>query len=154
MPLKKPSQRLTNFVIDGKQFCFKRLFYGISFGPAAFSSFMSSIFKQLIQKNKVITYLDDDFIQDTISDTLLQTLDQYHVVLKNENLNAAPDQSFFFLESLKVLGHQIQNNHIYLLKSKTDEFFSLQPPRNKNKSKIMLVFSVLSQRIFIIYKLS
>ena len=59
MPLDKPSQRLTNFVKAGQQYCFKRLFYGISIDPAAFSSFMSSIFKLLIRKHKIITYLDD-----------------------------------------------------------------------------------------------
>ena len=48
--LDKPSQRLTNFVIAGQQYCFKRLFYGISIGSQAFSSFMSSIFKPLIRK--------------------------------------------------------------------------------------------------------
>ena len=36
IPLDKPSQRLTNFEISGQQYCFKRLFYGISICPAAF----------------------------------------------------------------------------------------------------------------------
>ena len=49
MPLNKPSQRLSNFVIAGQQYCFKPLFYGISNGPAAFSYFMSSIFNPLIK---------------------------------------------------------------------------------------------------------
>ena len=40
MLLDKPSQRLTIFVIAGQQYCFKRLFYGISVGPAAISSFL------------------------------------------------------------------------------------------------------------------
>ena len=96
MPLDKHSQRLTNFVIAVQQYCFKRLFYGISIGPAAFSSFMSSIFKPLIRRNKIITYLDDVFIQDTTTDTMLQTLNEYHTILANENLKAAPDKSFFF----------------------------------------------------------
>ena len=65
-------------------------------GPAAFSSFMSSIFKPRIRKNKIITYLDDFFIQDTTTDTMLQTIDQYHNILKNENVKAVPDKSFFF----------------------------------------------------------
>ena len=72
MPLDKPSQRLTNFVIAGQQNCFKRLLCGISFDPGVFfSSFMSSIFKPLIRKNKIITYLDDVFIQDTTTDAML-----------------------------------------------------------------------------------
>ena len=95
-PLDKPSQRLTNFVIAGQQYCFKRLFYAISVVPAAFSSFMSSIFTPLIRKNKIITYMKDIFIQDTTTDTMLLTLTQYHTILENENLKATPDRSFFF----------------------------------------------------------
>ena len=104
MPLDKPSQRLTNFVVAGQQNCFKRLFYGISTGPAAFFSFMRSISKPLIRKNKIITYLDDVYIQDTTTDTMLQTLTQYHTILENENLKAAPNKSFFFLDSVKFFG--------------------------------------------------
>ena len=76
-PLDKSSQRLTNFVIAYQQYSFKRLFYSISIGPAAFSSFMSSIFKPLIRKNKINTNLDDVFIQDTAIDTMLQTLHEH-----------------------------------------------------------------------------
>ena len=95
MPLNKPSHRLTN--IAGQQYFFKRLFNGISVGPFAFSSFMSFKFKPLIRKSKTITYLDDVFIQDITTDTTLKTLDtkQNHKILKNENLKAAPDKSFF-----------------------------------------------------------
>ena len=84
MPLDKLSQKLTNFVIAGQQNFKKRLFYGISIGPAAFSSVTSSIFKPLIRKNNIITYLFGVFIQDTTTDTILQTIDHYHKVLKNE----------------------------------------------------------------------
>ena len=98
MPLDKPSQRLTNIVIAGQQYCLKRLFYGISICPTAFSSFMSSIFKTLIRKNKVITYLDDVFIQLTTPDAMLQTLTQYHTILENENIKDAPDKSFILLD--------------------------------------------------------
>ena len=133
MALDKPSQRLTNFVIVGQQYSFKRLFYGISIGSA---SFMSSIFKALIRKNNVITYLYDVFIQDTTPDAMLRTLTQYHTILENENLKAALDKSFFFLYSVKFLGYQIQNNHIYPLKSKIDVFLKLQPHKNKKTSKL------------------
>ena len=67
---------------------------------------MSSIFEPLIRKNKIITYLDAVFFQDTSTDTMLRTLDQNHKILLNENLKAAPDKSFFFLEPVNFLGHQ------------------------------------------------
>ena len=50
MPLDEQSRRLTQFVIGNQEFEFDRLFYGISIGPAAFSAFMSRIFRPLILK--------------------------------------------------------------------------------------------------------
>ena len=150
MILDEPSQRLTNFVIAGQQYCFKRLFYGIYFGSPAFSSFMSSFFKPLIRKkNKIITYLDDVFIQDSTTDTRLQTLTQNHTISKNEKLKAAPDISFFFLDAVKILGHQIQNNHILPLKLKIDGFLKFQPPKNEKEIENYVVFlTFISEYIY------
>ena len=83
---------------------------------------------------------------------MLQTLTHYHTILKNENLKAAPDKSFFFLDSVKLLGHQIQNNHIQPLKSKIDVFIKLQPPKNRKKFKFMSNFSLFFQKIYKTYK--
>ena len=113
---------------------------------------MSSIFKPLIRKNKTITYLDDVFIQDTTPGEMLKTLTQNHKILKNENLKAAPDKSFFSLDSVKFLGHQIQNNHVPPLKSKIDGFLKLQPPKNKKEIKTMLESSPSFLNTYIIYK--
>ena len=45
MPLDEKSRRSTQFVIGNQQYEFNRFFYGISIGPAAFSAFMSKIFR-------------------------------------------------------------------------------------------------------------
>ena len=87
IPLNKPSQRLTNFVIAGQQYCLKRIFYGISNRPTAFLSFLSSILNHSFAKIKLL-HLDDVFIQDTTTETMLQTLDHHDNILKNENLKA------------------------------------------------------------------
>ena len=47
MPLDEQSRRLTKFVIGNQQYEFKRLFYGISIGPAVFPAFMSKNFRSL-----------------------------------------------------------------------------------------------------------
>ena len=126
MPLDKSLQRLTNFVFTGQQYCFKHLFDGISVVPADFWLLMSSIFKPLIRQIKIITYLDDVFIQDTTIDKMLQILDKYHTIRETENLKAALDKSSFFLESVKLLGHQIENNRIHPLKSKISKTSEIQ----------------------------
>ena len=45
MRLDEQSRRLTQFAIGNQQYEFNRIFYVISIGPAAFSAFMSKIFK-------------------------------------------------------------------------------------------------------------
>ena len=77
MPLDEQSQRITQIVIGSQQNEFNRLFYGISIGPAAFSAFMSKIFRPLILNNKVITYLDDVFMQSQTKDEMFIVLEKY-----------------------------------------------------------------------------
>ena len=47
-------------------------------------------------QQKIATYLDDVFIQDTTTDIMLQISDKSSKILKKENFSAAPDKSFFF----------------------------------------------------------
>ena len=95
MPLEEQSRRLTQFVIGNQQYEFNRLFYGIFIGPAAFSAFMSKTFRPLILKKHAITYLDDVFMQSQTKDKIFIILEQYHQILKNKNMKAAPDKSHF-----------------------------------------------------------
>ena len=112
MPLDEQSRRLTQFVIGNQQYEFNRLFYGISIGPAAFSAFMSKIFRPPILKKNAITYLDDVFMQSQTKEEMFNVLEQYHQILQNENLKAAPDKSHFFLTRVKFLGHNIERKTI------------------------------------------
>ena len=134
MPLDEQSRRLIQFVIGNQQYEFNRLFYGISIGPAAFSAFMSKTFRPLILKKNAIKYLDDVFMQSQTKDEMFTVLEQYHKILQNENVKAAPDKSHFFLTRVKCLGHNIEQNTITPLKSRIDAIQKLQPP-TKRKSK-------------------
>ena len=96
MPLDEQSRRLTQFLILHQQNEFNRLFYGISIGPAAFSNFMSKIFRQFILSKNAITYLDDVFMQSKTKDEMFIVLEKYHQILQNKNMKAAPDKSHFF----------------------------------------------------------
>ena len=72
MPLDEQSRRLKELVIGNQQYEFNRLFYGISIEPAAFSAFMSKIFRPLKLNKKAITYLDDVFMQSQTKDEMLE----------------------------------------------------------------------------------
>ena len=77
MPADKPSKMFTNFAIEGQQYGFKQLFYGVSIRPAAFSLFTSGIFKPPIRKTQNMSSLYDVFIQDEMKDNV-QNLEKYH----------------------------------------------------------------------------
>ena len=120
MPLDEQSRRLTQFVIGNQKYEFNRLFYGISIGPAAFSAFMSKIFRPLKLKKNAISYSDYVFMQSQTKEELFTVLEHYHKKPQNENLKAAPNKSHFFLTRVKFLGHNIERNTINPLKSRID----------------------------------
>ena len=82
--------RLTQFIIGNQQYEFNRLFYGISIGPAAFSAFMSKIFRPLILKKNAITYLDDVFMQSQTKDEMFNVLEKYHQILQKRKSEGRP----------------------------------------------------------------
>ena len=50
-------------------------------------------------------------MQSQTKDEMFIVLEQYHQILKNENLKTAPVKSHFFLTRLKFLGHIINRKH-------------------------------------------
>ena len=128
IPLDKESMRYTHFTIGNEQYCFKRLFYGISIGPAEFASRLTHFLYPLIRKGTVITYVDDIFIQTNSYEQMFETLIEYHKILLKENLKAAPDKTYFMLKKVKFLGHIIEDKKVKPLTSRIDGFQKLEPP--------------------------
>ena len=91
MPLDEQSRRLTQFVNGNQKYEFNILFNGISIGPAAFSAFMSKIFRPLIVNKNATTYLDVVFMQSQTKDEIFIVLEKYHQIILQENMKTAPD---------------------------------------------------------------
>ena len=131
IPLDNESMRYAHFTIGNEQYCFKRLFYGKSIGPAAFASILTHFLYPLIRKGTVITYVDDIFIQTTTYDQMYETLEEYHKILQKEiYLKAASDKTYFMLKKVKFLGHIIENKEIKPLTSLIEGFQKLEPPNS------------------------
>ena len=62
---------------------------------------MSSIFKPINRKNKIITCFEV-FVQDITTDTMLQTFEQFHKILNIETVKAGPDKFFIFLRISQI----------------------------------------------------
>ena len=130
IPLDEESMRYTHFTIGNEQYCFKRLFYRISIGPAAFASILTHFLYPLIRKGTVITYVDDIFIQTNSYEQMYETLIEYHKVLLKENIKAAPDKTYFMLKKVKFLGHIIEDKKVKPLTSRIDGFQKLESPKS------------------------
>ena len=126
--LDQQSMRYTHFTIGNEQYCLKRLFYGISIGPAAFASILTHFLYPLIKKGTVITYVDDIFIQTNSYEQMYETLIEYHKILSKENLKAAPDKTYFMLKKVNFLGHILEDKKVKPLTSRIDGFQKLEPP--------------------------
>ena len=57
-------------------------------------------------------------------------------ILQKTKCYTSLNNPFFFLDSVKVLGYQIQNNPIHPLKSKKDGFLKLQPPKKETQNYV------------------
>ena len=130
IPLDEESMRYTHFTIGNEQYCFIRLFYGISIEPAAFASILTHFLYPLIRKGTVITYVDDIFIQTNSYDQIYETLTEYHKVLLKENLKTAPDKTYFMLKKIRFLGHIIEDKKVKPLTSRIDGFQKLEPTKS------------------------
>ena len=149
IPLDDESMRYTHFTIGNEHYCFKGLFYGISIGPAAFASILTHFLYPLIRKGKAITYVDDIFIQTTTYDQIYETLEEYHKILQKENLNAAPDKTYFMLRKVKFLGHIIENKKINPLTSRIEGFQKLGPPNSmKSLQRYLGTINFLAKYVY------
>ena len=63
VPLSYETQKLTSFIIGGRQYTFTRGFYGLCGLPNFFSRLMTIQFDPLIRKKQAITYIDDTIMQ-------------------------------------------------------------------------------------------
>ena len=62
---------------------------------------------------------------------MFKHLRNFHEALRKSKLKAAPDKTFFFLQSVKFLGHLITGNKIKPLLNKIDAIHKMKTPENK-----------------------
>ena len=95
--LDEHTQKLTSFIIGGKQYTFTRGFYGLKTLPSFFSRMMTYHFQPLIKKKQAITHIDDTLMQAKNKQEMFTVIQVYHNLLRRAALKAAPDKTLFFL---------------------------------------------------------
>ena len=102
VPLSPETQKLTSFIIGGKQYTYTDGFCGLCRLPNFFSRLMTIHFDPLIKKKPAITSIDDTITQSQNKNKLFTVINQYHTFLGKAGLKAAPNKTFCFLKKSQV----------------------------------------------------
>ena len=131
VPLTPETQKLTGFIIGGRQYTYQVGFYGLKPLPNFFSKLMRYAFGPLIKEKKAIKYIDDTLLQSNTREEMFNIKKEYHTLLRKANLKAAPDKTMFFLRKVKFLGHVISENTLSPVISRIDDIKNLKTPESK-----------------------
>ena len=92
---------------------------------------MAINFEPLIKKKKTITYLDDSLLQSQTKAEMFTIIHEYHQLLREGGLKAAPDKTQFFLRKVTFLGHVISEQGIKPVAKRVKDLQNLNSPENK-----------------------
>ena len=130
-PLSPETQKLNTFIIGGEQYTYTRGFYGLCGLPNFFSRLMTKRFDPLIKKKQAITYIEDTMMQSQIKNEMFTIINEYHILLRNAGLKAAPDKTLFFLKKFKFLGHVKSPEVIQPIAKRVKDLKSFKSPESK-----------------------
>ena len=131
VPLSFETQKLTSFIIGGRQYTFARGFNGLYGLQNFFSRLMRIHFDPLIRKKKAITYIDDTPMQSQTRGEIFTIINEYGTLLRKAGLKTAPDKTFFFLKKVKILRHVFSSDGIQHKAKRVDALRNLKSPRSK-----------------------
>ena len=109
VPLSEDNKKLTSFVVSGKQYMFKRGFYGLCGLPNFFSRIMTILFAEMIAKKQSITNIDDGILQAKTKAGMWKNLESYFRFLRSSGLKAAPNNTKLFLREVQFVGHIVSD---------------------------------------------
>ena len=131
VPLSPETQKLTSFIIGGKQYTYTRRFYGLCGLPNFFSRLMTIPFDPLIKKKQATAYIDDTILQSQNKKEMFTVNNKYITLLRKTGLKADPDKTLLFLKKVKFLGHVISPEKIQPIAKRVKDLKNLKSPESK-----------------------
>ena len=143
VPLGPETQKLTSFIIGGKQYSYTLRLYGLCGPSNLFSRLMTTHLDPLIKKKQAITYIDDTLMQSKNKKEMFTVIKEYHTLLRRAGLKAAPDETFFFLKKVKFLGHVVSPEGIQPIANQIKDLKNLKSPESIRDVMVMKVLRCL-----------
>ena len=89
--LSPETQKITSFIVGGRQYKYTRGVYGICGLPNFFSRLMT-IHLDPLKKKQAKTYIDDTIMQSQNKGEMFSMIHEYHNLLRKPGLKAAPEK--------------------------------------------------------------
>ena len=105
--LEESSRKLTSFCVLEKQYCYKRLMFGLASAPTIFNNVMQNILSELLYTQVVLFFDDLSIIDDSLFSSHLSNLRCVFQKLRKANLKIRLDKCNFFAPEIKYLGFTI-----------------------------------------------
>ena len=131
--LTEDTQKVTSFIVGGRQYIYQVRLHGLKPLPRFFSKLMRYAFGPLIKRKPAITYIDDTLLQAKDKREMFTKVKQYDSLLRKANLKAAPDKTMFVLRKVRFLGHVISKDGLSPIASRIDDNRNLKTPESKTE---------------------
>lgn len=112
VPMATESVKYTSFVTPQGQYEFLRTPFGLSVSPTSFLRFVHKVFRELVTKGVVVTYMDDVIIPAKDYEEALTKLSQVLEVAAENGLNMNWKKCKFLQEEVEFLGHIVTKGRI------------------------------------------
>lgn len=130
VPVKESSKKYTAFVTHTGQYEFNKVPFGLSCSPSVFCRFIHVIFRPLIAKGFIMTYMDDIIITASNEDEAIEQLSIALDWAASYNLQIKWKKCDFLKKKIEFLGHEIENGKIRPSESKTKDVNKYPEPTN------------------------
>ena len=126
----KESQKYLSFVVPGGQYEFAKVPFGLCNSPAVFQEFINAVFKDLIAKGIVLTYMDDSIIPSHNIEQAVESLADVLEVACQAGLQISWKKCQFLFTKIEYLGHIVENGTVRLSEYKTKAVMKFPIPKN------------------------
>ena len=86
-------------------------------------------FQPLIEQGFALVYIDDILLLSDHKLHMLELIEELHKISTKNNIKLAPEKSFYMLQKVKFLGHEIGNQTIKPIHSKIEAIKKIPSPR-------------------------
>lgn len=132
------SQKYTSFVVENGQFEFLKVPFGLSNSPSVFQRFVNTIFRDLINQEIVMIYMDDLIIATKDETKNIENVTKVLEVAQKEGLIINWNKCQFLKRKIRYLGHIIENGSIRPSDEKTKAVHGFPKPKKLKELRSFL----------------